>query len=88
MSRLALRTPMAILPLDDAETIMYPMLGVAVIYGGVRVFSYNDKLFALTEVTYTISPTCTSKLPDGIDGLLSMMGSYMFMTMLPPSQVP
>ena len=79
MSRLALRTPMAILPLEDAETIMYPMLGVAVIYGGVRVFSYNDKLFAATangDNTYMISPTVVipQNLPDGIDGLLSIDG--------------
>lgn len=78
MSRLALRTPMAILPLDDAETIMYPMLGVPVIPGTRRVFSYNDKLFSADSGgdLYLIAPTLLShqNLPDGIDGLLAADG--------------
>ena len=78
MSRLALRTPMAVLPLDDAETIMYPMLGIPVIPGTRRVFSYNDKLFSTDSGgdLYLIAPTLLShqNLPDGIDGLLAADG--------------
>ena len=78
MSRLALRTPMAILPLGDSETIMYPMLGVPVIPDTRRVFSYNDKLFSTDSVgdLHLIAPTLLShqNLPDGIDGLLTVDG--------------
>jgi hypothetical protein len=78
MSRLALRTPMAILPLDDAETIMYPMLGTPVIPGARRVFSYNNKLFSTDSEgdLCLIAPTLPShqNLPDGIDGLLAADG--------------
>lgn len=76
MSRLALRTPMAILPLDDAETIMYPMLGVYVIYKGVRVFTCNDKLFGVDRNGDPyVNEMYSKKLPDGIDGMLSIDGS-------------
>jgi hypothetical protein len=78
MSRLALRTPMAILPLGDAETIMYPMLGLPVIPNSQRVFSYDDKLFSTASdgYLYLISPVVRGQqnLPDGIDGLLSIDG--------------
>ena len=73
MSRLALRTPMAILPLDDAETIMYPMLGVFVIDRGVRVISCNDKLFCVDR-NGDLYALYSKKLPDGIDGILSIDG--------------
>ena len=78
MSRLALRTPMAILPLVDSETIMYPMLGTPVIPGTRRVFSCNDKLFSTDYGgdLHLIAPTLLShrNLPDGIDGLLAADG--------------
>lgn len=79
MSRLALRTPMAILSLSDAETIMYPMLGFPVIAKTKRVFSYNDKLFSFdAEGDLQMVPCSTQmqlkQLPDGIDGRVSIDG--------------